>query len=354
MGDRHSKTAAAYHYLHHRQHQHAPEPVHPVHRPTKQHTPQHTPAAAYPQAPFILLHPYLQLARIDEVHHPPASLSLSLPFPAVIVSPHSLSPPPQRLPTRAAPTPTPSTQTKPVAPSSSADGHKGKQCSVQSSAPTTMTPPSGSGSSANSTGPSKQRDAGTSTGTSNTTSTGSHTQIQTQTQPQFARMQRPSIVSQHSSSVPSTPLQVARQYDTRSRSPSPNGGLGSHSPRSVSSEANSTMLTLRPLRQYKCKFETNVGLLGRRRVLYHSSDILEDAKEEPKKTLDPHEDDKLSGDMRELYDRLHPTQENTDMRNTFMRKVQYILETEFPGNEFRVNIFGSSGNMLWTSESDGG
>lgn len=89
-------------------------------------------------------------------------------------------------------------------------------------------------------------------------------------------------------------------------------------------------------------------------MLYHSSDILEDAKEEPKKTLDPHEDDKLSGDMRELYDRLHPTQENTDMRNTFMRKVQYILETEFPGNEFRVNIFGSSGNMLWTSESDGG
>jgi hypothetical protein len=168
-----------------------------------------------------------------------------------------------------------------------------------------------------------------------------------------ARVQRPSIVSQHSNSVPSTPLQAARRYDTRSRSPSPNGGLGSHSPRSVASEANSTMPTLRPARPIKCKFETNVGSLGRRRVPYHSSDILEKAKEEPKKTLDPHEDDKLSGDMRELYDRIQPTQENTDIRNKFMAKVQRILETEFPGNEFKVSIFGSSGNMLWTAESDG-
>jgi hypothetical protein len=36
-----------------------------------------------------------------------------------------------------------------------------------------------------------------------------------------------------------------------------------------------------------------------------------------------------------------------------MAKVQRILETEFPGNEFKVSIFGSSGNMLWTAESDG-
>jgi DNA polymerase sigma len=88
-------------------------------------------------------------------------------------------------------------------------------------------------------------------------------------------------------------------------------------------------------------------------VPYHSSDILEKAKEEPKKTLDPHEDDKLSGDMRELYDRIQPTSENTNVRNRFVAKVQGILETEFPGNEFKVSIFGSSGNMLWTAESDG-
>ena len=86
---------------------------------------------------------------------------------------------------------------------------------------------------------------------------------------------------------------------------------------------------------------------------YQSSEILEPAKEELKKTLDPHEDDKLSGDMRELYDRIQPTQEHTDVRNRFVAKVQRILETEFPGNDFKVSIFGSSGNMLWTAESDG-
>jgi hypothetical protein len=257
----------------------------------------------HPHPPFLLLHPFLQLH------------ASSLPFPAVIVSPHSTSPPPTR-DSHARPVPTKTAQIP--AHTASADGHKGPQCSVQSSTPKTMTMPP--------TGPALaggRRD-----------------------------MHRPSIVSQHSSSVPSTPLQLARRYDTRSRSPSPNGGLGSHSPRSVSSEANSTMPTLRPARPFKCKFETNVGSLGRRRVPYHSSEILEKAVEEPKTALDPHEDDKLSGDMRELYDRLQPNHANTELRNTLVRKAQRILETEFPGNEFKVDIFGSSGNLLWTAESD--
>lgn len=94
-------------------------------------------------------------------------------------------------------------------------------------------------------------------------------------------------------------------------------------------------------------------MLGRRRVPYQSDEILEKAKEDPKKTLDPHEDDKLSGDMRELYDRLQPKQQDTDIRDRFVKKIQCILGTEFPGNEFKVHVFGSSGNMLWTAESDG-
>jgi hypothetical protein len=331
MGDRHS--TAAYLYLHH-----PSAAVHPADRQTKHRAalaepPASLPLWAPPYAPFLpspahshslhappylLLHPYLQLARIDEVHTP-ASHS---PLPAVIVSPHSLSPPPQRDSARVESKKPPA---KPApAPKDTADGKKQPQRSVQSSAPMT---PNGIPGPAIAT---KRDDAGA-----------------------LARVQRPSIVSQHSNSVPSTPLQVARRYDTRSRSPSPNGGLGSHSPRSVASEANSTMPTLRPARPTKCRFETNVGSLGRRRVLYHSSEILEKAKEEPKKTLNPHEDDKLSGDMRELYDRIQPTQENTDTRNRFVAKVQRILETEFPGNEFKVSIFGSSGNMLWTAESDG-
>jgi DNA polymerase sigma len=85
---------------------------------------------------------------------------------------------------------------------------------------------------------------------------------------------------------------------------------------------------------------------------YESSDILDKVKEEPKKALDPHEDDKLSGDMRELYDRLQPSLENTHKRDRFVQKVQHILETEFPGNLSKVHVFGSSGNMLYTTESD--
>ncbi|KAF2821374.1 hypothetical protein CC86DRAFT_103214 [Ophiobolus disseminans] len=309
MGDRHSTSTAASAYLY------AHRSVHPQ---TK-----HAPAA---HPPFLLLHPFLQLARIDE-RHPPAVHSL-LPCPAVIVSPHSLSPPPQRDSARVLP----KKPAKTAAATSIADGHKEAQSSVQPST-STMTP-NGVPKPHTKLAASKREEAGA--------------PMHTQT----ARMQRPSIVSQHSNSVPSTPLQVARRLDSRSRSPSPNGGLGNHSPRSVSSEANSTMPTLRPARPFQCKFETNVGALGRRRMPYHSSDILDKAPEEPKKTLDPHEDGKLSGDMRELYDRLQPDQENTDLRNRFVGKVQRILETEFPGNEFRVNIFGSSGNMLWTSDSD--
>jgi DNA polymerase sigma len=86
---------------------------------------------------------------------------------------------------------------------------------------------------------------------------------------------------------------------------------------------------------------------------YSSQDVLEPVIPEPKKTLDPHEDDKLSGDMRELYDRLQPSEENTKRRTRFVQKLQHILETEFPGEMFKVDVFGSSGNMLYTSESDG-
>lgn len=86
---------------------------------------------------------------------------------------------------------------------------------------------------------------------------------------------------------------------------------------------------------------------------YDKSDVLDQAKEEPKKALDPHEDDKLSGDMRELYDRLQPSVENTRKRDHFVQKVKHILDMEFPGNLFTVHVFGSSGNMLYTTDSDG-
>lgn len=271
-----------------------------------------------PQRPaLLLLHPLFQLARLDA---PPPSAALPAPFPTVTVSPHYQSPTSERETTLPA---VKKTFTDSTAARTLPDGKKSVPHGVHGSAPS-MT------SNGLHTMGGKREEKGTA----------------------FPRSQRPSIVSQHSNSVPSTPLQLARQYESRSRSPSPNGGLGSHSPRSVSSEANGAMPTLRAAKSNRCKYETNAAF-GRRRIPYTSSDILEKAKEEPKKTLDPHEDEKLSGDMRELYDRLLPSQESTDRRAEFVKKLEIILHTEWPGNEFTVHVFGSSGNLLYTSESDG-
>ncbi|KAF2085288.1 Nucleotidyltransferase, partial [Saccharata proteae CBS 121410] len=159
---------------------------------------------------------------------------------------------------------------------------------------------------------------------------------------------RPPMNSQNSHSVPSTPHQHPRDLTFRSRTPSPNGGLGSHSPRSVSSEANGALPSLRP---YRCKYET-AQAFGRRRIPYESADALEPAPEKPKVSLDPHEDKKLSGDMRELYDRILPSKESEERRRKLVEKLERLLRDQWPGNEFKVHVFGSSGNLLCTTESD--
>ena len=64
------------------------------------------------------------------------------------------------------------------------------------------------------------------------------------------------------------------------------------------------------------------------------------------------EEDKLSGDMRELYDRLLPSQESENRRAQLVRKLEKMLDDEWPGNDIRVNVFGSSGNLLSSSDSD--
>jgi DNA polymerase sigma len=75
--------------------------------------------------------------------------------------------------------------------------------------------------------------------------------------------------------------------------------------------------------------------------------------EEPKAALEPEEDEKLSGDMRELYGRLLPTEESEERRRKLVQKLEDILNAEWPGNEIRVNVFGSSGNLLSSNDSDG-
>ncbi|KAL8691759.1 MAG: hypothetical protein Q9218_003086 [Villophora microphyllina] len=165
--------------------------------------------------------------------------------------------------------------------------------------------------------------------------------------------QRPPLPSNHSNSLPSTPYQHARKLNFRSRSPSPTKRSGDGSPRSTHSESETSLRT-----QAKgpfvagCKFETGMAH-SRRRIPYSvGGEQLERPSSMPKKYLNPTEEGKLSGDMRELYDRLLPTKDSDDRRAKFVQKLERILNEKWPGNNIKVHVFGSSGNMLCTNESD--
>ena len=163
---------------------------------------------------------------------------------------------------------------------------------------------------------------------------------------------RPALQSQHSSSVPTTPYQKPMNFRFHSRSPSPNRLVSSQSPRSVASEAPGNAGAHRggPV---VCKFETG-DEIRKRRIPYvdGGNEELGPPKKEPKSTLDPDEDKKLSGDMRELYDRLLPSAESEERRAKLIQKLERILNDEWPGQDIRVNVFGSSGNLLSSTDSD--
>ncbi|KAI9779933.1 MAG: hypothetical protein M1839_007089 [Geoglossum umbratile] len=158
-----------------------------------------------------------------------------------------------------------------------------------------------------------------------------------------------SQVSQQSNSVPSTPHQHARKLSFDSRSPSPTGALN-HSPRSAYSESNSTLL---PLRKPPpgCKYEKGMAN-SRRRMPYDIGDAkLEKAKGQLKKKLSLDEEKRLTQTMRELYQGLLPS-ESEDRRARFVQKLEKLLNNQWPGNDIRVHVFGSSGNKLCTIDSD--
>ena len=171
----------------------------------------------------------------------------------------------------------------------------------------------------------------------------------------FPTQARPVLVNHHSNSLPSTPYQHPRQLPLTSRTSSPEHALGAGSPRSTHSESNKTPYARGkiPFRA-GCKYETGMAF-SRRRMPYSIGDeLLERPKHPPKKCLDRLENRKLNGDMKELYDRLLPTPESEARRKHFIGKLQTILNDRWPGYNISVHVFGSSGNLLCTSDSDGG
>ena len=171
---------------------------------------------------------------------------------------------------------------------------------------------------------------------------------------QVPSIPRPGSVNQHSNSLPSTPYRQSRKLSFDSRSPSPEKVDGDGSPRSVKSESDSGFrLQGTGSLVVGCKYETGMAF-SRRRIPYSvGGDLLERPKSMPKKYLNPMEENKLSGDMRELYDRILPSTESEARRAKFVQKLEKILNERWPHNEIKVHVFGSSGNMLCTSDSDG-
>ncbi|QPC74716.1 hypothetical protein HYE68_005468 [Fusarium pseudograminearum] len=167
------------------------------------------------------------------------------------------------------------------------------------------------------------------------------------------RRSAPSAQS-HSSSVPSTPHQHARQFSFEDREPSPTG-TNNHSPRSAYSETNSTLPALRPLppRLGGCKYET-AQINSRRRIPYSvGNDRLEKLDlRTVKGKLTEDEERKLATDMREVFDRLLPTAAVEENRKKLVSKLEKIFNDEWPGHDIRVNLFGSSGNLLCSDDSD--
>ncbi|KAL7920096.1 hypothetical protein ACQKWADRAFT_315076 [Trichoderma austrokoningii] len=169
----------------------------------------------------------------------------------------------------------------------------------------------------------------------------------------IARSSSPHGVS-HSSSVPSTPHQHARQFSFESREPSPNNG-NNHSPRSAYSETNSALPSLRPLppRLGGCKYET-AQVNSRRRIPYSTgSERLEklDLKN-VKSRLSESEEKKLAADMTEIYNKLLPTDKIEENRKKLVNKLEMIFNDEWPGHDIKVHLFGSSGNLLCSDDSD--
>ena len=161
---------------------------------------------------------------------------------------------------------------------------------------------------------------------------------------------RPPLNTQQSSSLPSTPYQHARNLSFHSRSPSP--ARGSTSPRSTHSESTHLPLSARgPLEG--CKYETAMAFFRRRIPYSLGADILPEEKEGLKEKLEPEEERKLTTDIMDLYDRLLPSAESDDRRRQLVRKLEKLFNEQWPGHVIKAHIFGSSGNKLCSSDSDG-
>lgn len=175
------------------------------------------------------------------------------------------------------------------------------------------------------------------------------------TRPPPPSVRNVSIPAAQSSSVPSTPHQHARKFSFESREPSP-GATQNHSPRSAYSETNGNVPSLRPLppRLGGCRFETAIPHSRRRMPYSIGTDRLEQI--DPEKIQDRLSDDaekRLEQDLGRIYDKLLPTELVEINRRKLVQKLEKLFNDEWPGHDIQVHLFGSSGNLLCSDDSDG-
>ena len=92
---------------------------------------------------------------------------------------------------------------------------------------------------------------------------------------------------------------------------------------------------------------------ARRRVPYSlGPEPLEPGKGDLKARLTQEEDQKLTADIQSLYKTLQPSAESEERRASFVQKLRSILQKRWPQSSTNVNVFGSTGNHLGTSDSD--
>ncbi|KAI9665121.1 MAG: hypothetical protein M1831_002131 [Alyxoria varia] len=112
------------------------------------------------------------------------------------------------------------------------------------------------------------------------------------------------------------------------------------------------MPSLRPTHA-SCKYQSTQT--SRRRIPYTiGSDLLEPEVPEPPSSLSPDHLKTLNHDLEKLYHSLLPSEESQERRKLVVEKLQRILREEWPQKGIKVFVFGSSGNLLCTNESDEG
>jgi DNA polymerase sigma len=92
---------------------------------------------------------------------------------------------------------------------------------------------------------------------------------------------------------------------------------------------------------------------ARRRVPYSlGPDKLGPDPTKSRKRLGSEEEQILTKDMQDLYQTLLPSSDSEDRRVRLVHKLETILCKRWPHASIKVNVFGSTGNSLGTSDSD--